>query len=144
MEETRIQGTEGRRGELRLFSVVSLWFLIASFLAPASLQGCEDYRSGLRSVTWAASVGVTGASVSADRAPGGSHPVPGGHDGTDGCCCPAPCSGCATGLTPGSPSVGPEDGVTARPGSDFHRAGEPVDSADPFLLPFAIPPPLSA
>lgn len=146
--ESRIQGESIRRGELRLFSTVSLWLLVATLLAPSAVQACQDHAPGIRPVASTAgvsdAVGASGAAVSADRAPGDPPPVPSHGDEGDQCCCPAPCSGCATGFTAGSLAANPDDGVSQGPGTHFSRETGPVASDDPFFLPFAIPPPLSA
>lgn len=141
MNEVRSHGTSIHRGELRLFSVVSLWLVLASLLAPASLQGCQDHTAGLGPVTWAGSVGVTGAALSADRAPGDSQPGPSDGDHGDRCCCPAPCNGCATGFTAGSVAADWDDRLSGSPGSEFPGYAGPVGAENPFFLPFAIPPP---
>lgn len=152
--EIRIQGRSIRRGELRLPSPVFFWLLVATLLAPATAEACQDHGPGIRSVVstmvggsgalgGSGVVRAFGAAVLADGAPGDPRPVPSHGDESDRCCCPAPCSGCATGFTTGSLAANPDDLGSEGPEAPLSRETGPVASDDPFFLPFAIPPPRS-
>lgn len=146
MDETLPQSVQGPERSVRLFSLVGLWLLIVSSLTASPLQACHwhptDAGSGiLRSATAGATTPI-GSEVSSTDSE--SDPAPAGHhQGGDECCCPAPCAG-VSGLT--------SSGVRSTPLEAEPRLGPvllpdasgPVVSDEPFLLPFAIPPPLSA
>jgi len=144
VSETLQQSMEGPGRRMRLFSAVGLWLLVVSSLTASPVQACQWHPTDARTGVLESPMQGISASISAQAGPSESDPKPAGHhQGTDECCCPAPCGGLSgltsRGIRSAMADADPGLGPTLLP-----DATGPVVSVEPFLLPFAIPPPLSA
>ncbi|MDX1567941.1 MAG: hypothetical protein R3223_09080 [Longimicrobiales bacterium] len=155
MRRTAAQSSGSGGRSTRLLSVVGLWLLTVSFVAPSPLSACQNHWTGgssgsagavtlLDDTSRSGTLVSFGPSISSSTDSGTSTPPPGEHGhGSDECCGPAPC-GAVPGLTAPAARSAVAASSPKTAGPLFGGTAGPVASVDPFLLPFAIPPPFSA